>query len=192
MLFRYQIVVLILAFLVVPAWAGDLQAPGVPNFHQVNEHIYRGGQPADAGWNSLAKLGVKVVIDLRPPDEHPTIGEAESVEAAGMRYINVPMKGLVAPKDEEVSKVLALLDSHSDGPVFVHCRRGSDRTGTVIACYRIIHDRWENQKALKEAMSYGMYSFELGMKHYIMNFKPAPDRLASGSDLQPSNSVDRP
>jgi tyrosine-protein phosphatase SIW14 len=72
------------------------------------------------------------------------------------------MKGFVAPTDEEVSKVLALLDSNSDVPIFVHCRRGSDRTGAVIACYRIAHDHWKNGQALKEARPYEMYSFEVG------------------------------
>jgi hypothetical protein len=49
----------------LPVGAGDTEAPGVPNFHQVNAHLYRGGQPNDAGWSSLAKLGVKTVVDLR-------------------------------------------------------------------------------------------------------------------------------
>jgi tyrosine-protein phosphatase SIW14 len=95
------------------------------------------------------------------------------------------MKGFVAPTDEQVSKALALLDSNSDESVFMHCRRGSDRTGTVIACYRIAHDHWKNDQALKEARSYGMYSFEVGMKRYIQNFKPA-ERVAAGSDLPSS------
>lgn len=180
-----KIPVLILAFTLAPAWAAEVQAPGVPNFHQVNEHLYRGGQPANAAWNSLAHLGIRTVIDLRPTGEHSTTSEARAVQAAGMRYVNVPMKGFVAPSDAEVSKVLALFDSNSDGSVFVHCRRGSDRTGTVIACYRITRDHWKNDKALKEATAYGMYSFEVGMRRYIKNFKPA-ERIAAGSDLPPS------
>ena len=41
---------------------------GVPNFHQINDHVYRGAQPTDLGFQSLAQLGVKTVIDLRDPD----------------------------------------------------------------------------------------------------------------------------
>jgi len=171
---------LILTFPPLPSRAADNRALGVPNFHQVNEHIYRGGQPTNTGFQSLAKLGIKTVIDLRPAAEHSTSSEEQTVEAAGMRYINVPMSGLATPANEEVSKVLALLDANSQGPVVVHCRRGADRTGTVIACYRIEHDHWENDKALQEARSLGMRWIEIGMKHYIMNFKPAADRLAQG------------
>jgi len=167
-----------------------LDAPGVPNFHQVNEHVYRGGQPAEAGWSSLAKLGVKLVIDLRPPTEHPVLAEQRAVQAAGMRYVNVPMKGLGAPKGETVLKVLATMQSASDGSVFVHCKRGADRTGTVIACYRILHDRWENRKALEEARSYGMYPIERAMMHYILNFEPAVVPLAASALT--ATSTDQP
>ncbi len=166
-------------------WAADAAAPGVPNFHQVNQHLYRGGQPSDEGWKSLAHLGVKTVIDLRLEDEHPTKQEAKAVEAAGMRYFNVPMHGVVAPSDEQVARVLALFDSSTDGSVFVHCRRGADRTGTVIACYRIMHDGWDNQKAFNEAKSYGMSWLQLGMKHYLMNFQAPAIRAASTPEFQP-------
>jgi protein tyrosine phosphatase (PTP) superfamily phosphohydrolase (DUF442 family) len=131
---------------------------------------------ADA-WPSLAKLGVKTVIDLRLTDEHSTTEEARAVAAAGMRYVSVPMKGVVAPTHEQIAKVLKLLDSQD--PVFVHCRRGADRTGTVIACYRIAHDGWGNQQALAEAKSLGMAWTQLGLKSYIKSFQPSTIKSAS-------------
>ena len=173
----------------MPALAADLQVSGIPNFHQVNESIYRGGQPSNQAWPGLAKLGVKTVIDLRRVKEHDTGAEARAVEAAGMRYVNIPMNGIVAPTSEQVVKVLGLLDS---GPVFVHCRRGADRTGTVIACYRMRHDGWNNETAFKEAKSLGMSWVEFGMKQYIMAYRTPADHgpagqvaAASVSDQQP-------
>jgi uncharacterized protein (TIGR01244 family) len=156
------------SILALPLGAAD--APGVPNFHQVNEHLYRGGQPADDGWSSLAKLGVKTVIDLRPASEHSIAKEARAVEAAGMVYVSQPMAGLAAPTNEEIRKILALLDSSEQWPIFVHCRRGADRTGTVIACYRIAHNQLANEEALREARWYGLSRLEVGMKHFIQNF----------------------
>ena len=150
----------------------------IPNFHQVDQHVYRGGQPGPEAWQGLAKMGVKTVIDLRREDEHSTTAEAQAVAAAGMIYVNVPMKGVVAPTNEQIAKVLALLDSKD--AVFVHCKKGADRTGTVIACYRIAHDRWQRERALDEAKSYGMGMVQLGLKHYIMGFQP--DMIA----LQPA------
>jgi len=63
---------------------------------------------------------------------------------------------------------MALLNSNE--PVFVHCKRGSDRTGTVIACYRISHDRWQQKQALQEAKSHGMGLVQVGLKRYIMTY----------------------
>jgi protein tyrosine/serine phosphatase len=155
------------ALIVCRADAADLQVSGVPNFHQVNEHIFRGGQPNERGWSALAKLGVQTVVDLRDRDQRSTGLEARQVEAAGMHYVNVPMSGLLAPSGDQMEKALALLEA---GPVFVHCRRGADRTGTVVACYRIRHDGWDNQKALREAKGHGMSIVEIGMRRYILAY----------------------
>jgi tyrosine-protein phosphatase SIW14 len=157
----------------LPVWPALAETPAIaiPNFHQVNEFVYRGGQPPTESWQSLAKMGVKTVIDLRREDEHSTAEEAKAVEAAGMKYVNVPMKGVVSPTDAQIAKVLGVLNSQE--PVFVHCKKGADRTGTVIACYRISHDRWQRQQALKEAKSHGMGLVQVGLKRYILAFEPS-------------------
>ena len=94
-----------------------------------------------------------------------------------MRFVSVPMKGIGAPTLEQVSKALGVLEDSDNWPVFVHCRRGSDRTGTVLACYRISHDHWKNQKALEEAKTYGLSGFERAMRSFIEHFQPAPRSL---------------
>lgn len=164
--------------LTFPVWCESVPAPAIANFHKVDDRIYRGAQPGPQSWESLARLGVKTVIDLRPSTEHSCKDEKQAVEAAGMQYVNVPMKGVVAPSDKSVSKVLSLVND-SEGPVFVHCRRGADRTGTVVACYRISHDGWTNQKALREAAKYGMSWLEFGMHRYVLGFHPPPPAPAT-------------
>lgn len=140
---------------------------GVGNFHQVDEHVYRGAQPNGEGFSGLAKLGIKTVIDLRGERS-----EEHAVERTGMRYIRLAWSGFKAPEESQIASVLALLDDSSGWPVFVHCRRGADRTGTAIACYRIAHDHWTNERALEEARSLGMSSLEIAMQHFILHFAP--------------------
>jgi len=156
--------------------AADLQVSGIPNFHVVNEHIYRGAQPTPEGFHNLVKLGVKTIVDLRGGDER----EAESgiVTKEGMRYFHVPMAGFGAPTDDQVYAVLRVLDDGASWPVFLHCRRGADRTGTIAACYRIAHDQWPNEKALNEAKIDGMSRLERAMQRYILAFRPNPSRVA--------------
>jgi tyrosine-protein phosphatase SIW14 len=151
----------------------------LPNFNLVNDQILRGGQPTDDGFKKLADRGVKTVVDLRWVDEHDIPHEKKVVEADGMRFVSIPMRGLSAPTLEQVSKVLSVLEDSNSWPVFVHCRRGSDRTGTVLACYRIAHDHWKNGDALQEAKTYGMSGFERAMRSFIQHFQPGPDALFS-------------
>lgn len=166
---------LALAVLSLPAFA---QPAGVPNFHKVDEQVYRGAQPSNEGFQNLAKLGIKTVIDLREADER-SLAEKKTVEAAGMRYVNIPLKGMSAPAAADVAQILGRFADTASGPVFVHCRRGADRTGTVIACYRISHDHWDNKKALAEAKQNGMSWIERAMQHYVLAFS-APGLGAPG------------
>ena len=170
---------------------------GVGNFHKVNATVYRGAQPSKAGFENLAKAGVKTVIDLRRVNEHDTAAERRIVEGLGMRYVNIPMNGVVAPTDSQVSQVLAILDGPSTGPAFVHCKRGADRTGGVIACYRVQHDGWENKKALHEAKANGMSWTQFGVKSYVMAYRPgavtnapvsAPKLPAAAAALTPAGA----
>ena len=99
---------ILLFALALPAFGGSVQ--GIKNFHQVDQHVYRGAQPSDEGFASLAQMGVKTIIDLRQPDERSQ-NEQSVVTAAGMKYVNVPMTGLTPPSDSEIAKILGLLDS---------------------------------------------------------------------------------
>jgi len=154
------------------------QPAGVPKFHRVNEHVYRGVQPSTQGFYSLASLGVKTIIDLRGGGSR-SAAERKVVEAASMRYVSVPLSGYSAPTGRQVSSLLALLNDESASLVFVHCRRGIDRTGTIIACYRIAHDHWDNRKALDEAERNGMSWTETALKHYVLGYKANSETAAA-------------
>ncbi|HEX8178772.1 MAG TPA: sulfur transferase domain-containing protein [Pyrinomonadaceae bacterium] len=141
----------------------------LPNFHQVNAQLYRGAQPKAGGLAQLARLGIKTIINLRADDDREDAEEREA-RALGLGYYNVPLPGLSRPKDAAVERALALINDARLQPVFVHCKRGADRTGTIIACYRIRHDGWTAEAATSEAKRYGLSWFERGMKDYIKDF----------------------
>jgi protein tyrosine phosphatase (PTP) superfamily phosphohydrolase (DUF442 family) len=168
--------------IVVAAHAAEPVPPvaGIPNFHRVTEGIYRGGQPEASAWTRLAQLGVRVVLDLRRPDEHSTSAESLAVSAAGMRYVNFPMAAFATPTATQLRAPLAVLDGTD--PVFVHCRHGRDRTGTVIAVYRISRQHWTNEKALAEARDLGLHWYEYGMKRFIASYHAQDSGATTGAD----------
>src|SRR5512141_809790 len=98
----------LVAVLFAAALAGQDSA-GLPNFQRLDEHIVRGGQPTDEGFKTLAGRGVKTVIDLRWVTEHDIPHEKRTVEEDGMRFLSIPMKGIGAPTQEQVSEALSVL-----------------------------------------------------------------------------------
>ena len=165
----------------LPALACSSVVDGIHNFHQIDEHVYRGAQPTPEGFRYLAKIGVKTVVDLRKGGERSS-AEARLVESLGMRYVSIPMSGYMPPTGPEITAVLALLEDGATGPTFVHCRRGADRTGAVIAAYRIDHDHWKNFRALEEALWFGMSPLQWPRMNFIRKFQPRK----YGKDSQPS------
>lgn len=142
---------------------------GLPNFHQVNNHLYRSAQPKPEAFQRLAQMGIKSVINLRNDDDKALV-ERQQALAAGLLYFNVPLKTLGQPTDQQIAQVLALIAAPENQPALVHCAHGSDRTGTVIAVYRIEIDGWTAKQALQEAKGFGLGFWQRGMKHYIENY----------------------
>jgi len=164
----------ILAALVTLALLVGCSSRGVPttncirNFGKVNDSLYRGSQPDKQAMRQLHALGIKSVINLRMTMD-VWKEESEAAAAHSMAYTNIPLESLSAPTDAQVASVLAAISSMPK-PVFIHCRYGCDRTGTIIGCYRIQQDLWANSYALKEAEVYGISPFEVGMRNYIKRF----------------------
>jgi protein tyrosine phosphatase (PTP) superfamily phosphohydrolase (DUF442 family) len=160
---------------------------GILNYGKISDRLYRGAQPDAEGIQSLKRLGVKLIVNLRMPGE-AWKDEASLAAAAGIQYTNFPMSGFARPDEAQMRQILALFASASD-PVFVHCLHGCDRTGTVVACYRIQHDHWSTSLALQEARKYGIAWVEFRMKRFVGNFGRAakPDvREARANVSQPS------
>jgi tyrosine-protein phosphatase SIW14 len=141
----------------------------LPNFHQVNARLYRGGQPKVGGLKRLASLGVKTVINLRGDDEHAGAEEREA-KALGMKFYNLPLSLGGRPSREQIARALALINAPENQPVFLHCHKGSDRTGVVVAAYRITHDHWTDREAQREADQYGMGWWQHGKKDFISDY----------------------
>ena len=144
------------------------------HIRRVDDHVYRGRQPRKADFPELHRMGIKTVLDLRGGPIHKP-HESKLVQAAGMQYISIRLSGIFEPKDRQIAEILSILEDPARQPVFVHCRRGDDRVGMVIACYRMAHDHWTNAQAFQEALQGHINPLEVLMRHYIRHFNP--DRL---------------
>ncbi|HZS08764.1 MAG TPA: tyrosine-protein phosphatase [Blastocatellia bacterium] len=130
-------------------------AVDIENFGQVNDHIYRGGQPKGDNYRQLAALGVKTVVDLR--------GDAEpdarsSAEQAGLRYINLPLEPKHYPQAGAAKRFLEIANDETNWPLYVHCAGGRHRTGVMVAVYRMTVDHWTIEQAWDEMKQYDFYT----------------------------------
>ena len=142
---------------------------GLANFARVGESFWRGAQPDEAGIDTLKKWGVATIINLRMADEVMPYEEA-AARRNGIGYVNVPLPGLHAPSEADVARVLELIKT-SKPPVFVHCQHGADRTGTIVACYRMKTDGWTTERAFAEAKRFGLSRWQFGMKNFILSYQ---------------------
>ena len=134
-------------------WAQPLEVAGVPNLHQVDEHIYRSAQPKAPGLRKLEEqLGVRTVINLRNfNSDKSEIRDTQLV----LEEMNINTWDV---RDEHVVRVLKILRDRSRGPFLVHCQHGADRTGLMMAMYRMVEQGWSREDALRE-MTRGGYGF---------------------------------
>ena len=119
----------------------------IKNFGQMDANYYRGGQPKKGEYQSLKDLGVTTVIDLR---NDPTSYEKSSVEALGMKYINLPMDDAEYPSDATIAEFLKQINDPANGVMYVHCKGGKHRAGVTGAVYRFNKYGWNYDQAFGE------------------------------------------
>ena len=144
-------------------WAERIELPGLPNLHRVSDGLYRGEQPTAEGMKRLEKLGVKTVVNLRSlrSDRNEIKGTRLTYEHIGMTTLNV--------QGEDVVRFLKIVTDPNHTPVFVHCRHGADRTGTMCAIYRIAVQGWSKDEAVEEMTKggFGYHSIWQNLPDYI-------------------------
>ena len=127
----------------------------IKNFGQMDERFYRGARPKDEDYKALAALGINTVIDLT---DNSMEYEKPGVEAAGLRYVNIPIVDKTYPSTEQVNAFLKVTNDPSTGKFFVHCAGGRHRTGIMAAVYRFNHDHWNFDQAYAEMKQYDFYT----------------------------------
>lgn len=148
----------------------------IDNFGRISATYYRGAQPEGRDYADLAALGVKTVINLTSFDALPE--EPGLVEAAGMKYVALPMTTRVVPTPEQLDTFLSIVNDPARQPVFVHCVGGKHRTGVMTAVYRMTQEGWTSEQAFKEMkrFKYGADFLHPEFKKFVYGFRvPAGD-----------------
>jgi tyrosine-protein phosphatase SIW14 len=150
--------------------ARRLEDPNLPNFAQVNDRLYRGGQPTAEGYRKLGERGVKTVVNLRSHHAY-----RRDVEAAGLKYVELPLRADLIdsdpPTDDELKRFFDIVLDPARQPVFIHCMGGKDRTGTLMAVYRMEIDGWTREEAIEEMQAFGFHDYYDDLMEYVQKYK---------------------
>jgi protein tyrosine/serine phosphatase len=157
-------------------WAQHIETPGLPNLARVDEGLFRGAQPRPEGFAALKTLGVRTVINLRA--EHDC---HDDCAANGLGYVHVPQRAWTIDDADAIAFLKAAAVS-ADGPFFIHCQHGADRTGTMVAVYRVVVQGWSREDAIDEMVrgGFGYHVMFRNLIAYIRNLDADKLRREAG------------
>lgn len=168
--------------------AEKLSLDGVENFARIDQWLYRGAQPKDFAFNELKNAGVAIVVDFRDENSEVT-HEKKVVEGTGMQFVSLPWNSRSGPVHDQIVAFLNLLRQNPEKKVFVHCKRGADRTGLMVALYRITFDQWSVDQAVGEMKEFRYHNLLLpNLERYVRGY---PAQLAADPALRGGQAGNR-
>src|ERR1700722_1793950 len=162
-----------------------LRAEGLPNFGEVTQRLYRGGQPTPAGFGKLAQIGVAIVVDFGRSSR-----DGKQTRKLGMQYVMIPWH-CPFPKDKAFAKFLKLVKENPDKKIFAHCRLDDGRTGMMVAAYRMAMQGWNAGDAMNEMKQFGFSKAHHficpGLAGYEQSF---PEHFSTNKAFEEVRSLD--
>jgi len=139
--------------------------PGLDNVGRISPCVYRGKQPTQNGYQTLKSIGIKTVINLRSAHE-----ERREVEEAGMKYQEFPLSMKKGIRGDKLREIIRVMSDPANQPVYIHCALGQDRTGVVVAAYRMDRNSWSFEEAEKEMQCFGFNDAWIHLKKSLKDF----------------------
>jgi protein tyrosine phosphatase (PTP) superfamily phosphohydrolase (DUF442 family) len=168
-------------------WAEAIEKPGLPNLHRVAANLYRGAQPTAAGIRELKAMGVRTIVNLRSMHS-----DKDLLGDTGLSYVEISCHAW-HPEDEDVVAFLKVVADETKGPFFVHCQHGADRTGMMVAIYRVVCEGWEKEDAIDEMTEggFGFHPLWRGLPKYVRALDVEAIRRKAGIKAPASSGAGR-
>lgn len=119
---------------------------------KVTEGIYRGPRLNDL--SPLMSLGIKTILNLEN-DNKVVSNERSRAKFLGLKFKWWPMDEIKRPDRDTLIEAMETISFEPYQPIYVHCKHGQDRTGYVIAAYRMLIEGWTFEQAYKECKDMG-------------------------------------
>ncbi len=144
------------------------------NLHQMTPMLYRSALPDSNAAPLLEKLKIGTVINFLPESD------ADWLKSPDIRQVQLTYRTNHVDDSDVLAALRAIQEAETNGPVLMHCKHGSDRTGLMAAMYRVVIQGWSKEEALNE-MTLGGFGTSNGFKdgvRYMMRADVAKLRHA--------------
>jgi protein tyrosine/serine phosphatase len=156
-------------------WADPLDTLQVENLHRITPTLYRSAQPRIANVAALKALGIRTIVSLRSFND-----DRKVFAGSGIRLVRVPINTWSIDDTKVLRALVAIREAGKQGPVLIHCMHGADRTGVVVAVYRMAVQGWDKESARLEMLrgGYGYHTLWRNIPRYIDRLDPEKMRHA--------------
>ena len=114
------------------------------NFARVDDRVFRSGQPDRKQLEFLVNNhDIKSLLTLR--QNHDDESEARGLP---LRLYRIPMRAGNIRRSQMIEALAVLRDAPK--PILIHCWHGSDRTGFIVALYRMVFQSWARERVIDE------------------------------------------
>jgi protein tyrosine/serine phosphatase len=150
------------------------------NFTKVDANLYRSGVPSDEDMAAFAGMGIKTDITLQSLSgkEAGVVAHEKAVaKKVGIKVVHLPLPWGQDPPEAMLDKYFDVFEKPENLPAIVHCKHGRDRTGTLVALYRIVKSKWTNERAFKEMGAFGFKKADYPHYHaFVMAYARQSDQ----------------
>jgi protein tyrosine phosphatase (PTP) superfamily phosphohydrolase (DUF442 family) len=152
----------------------------VCNFHQVDAQIYRGGRPRSSAYPKFVELGIRTILNLEEREyadkERAVVDELNLglPPEKQIQFVSIPISPAeIEAKEVPPDHVKKIFEQIRDAnrPIFIHCYHGKDRTGAVVAIYRMLMNQKSTSEAYDEAIHYGFTLDDHGLSKTVDRYK---------------------
>ena len=163
-----------------PDWAVPVYAKGLPNLHRVTADLYRSAQPTAEGMCSAEDMGIRTVLNLRAFHS-----DDELAEGTRLTLMRLEINTWAMDEEEILTGLRIIL--RAKPPVLVHCQHGADRTGTLMAAYRMVVQGWPREEAIAEMLDggYGYHAIWGNLITLLENLDVEAMRAQLLEDMEP-------
>ncbi|MEM1001105.1 MAG: dual specificity protein phosphatase family protein [Bacteroidota bacterium] len=123
--------------------AEKLELGGLKRFYKLNDSVFRAEQPTKKEFIEMESMGIKSVINFRRNRK-----DDKKASNTDLQLIHQPLKAKEMTVDDLIDSLRNI--QGAEKPILIHCWHGSDRTGVVVAAYRIIFEDWTKKEAIEE------------------------------------------